>query len=89
MAKNLQADSYGLVFGINMFMSLLLQTILTVVVVEVLQLSPHTQVTTHTHTHLPAYIHTYTHTRTYILILTYTYIFLGFQKYTYIHIFKA
>lgn len=43
VAKNLREDSYGLVFGINMFMSLLLQTLLTVVVVQVLELSPHTQ----------------------------------------------
>ncbi|XP_076028355.1 thiamine transporter 1-like [Oratosquilla oratoria] len=36
VAKKLRADSYGLVFGINMFFSLLMQTILTVVVVDVL-----------------------------------------------------
>ncbi|XP_063868596.1 thiamine transporter 2-like [Scylla paramamosain] len=43
VAKNLREDSYGLVFGINMFMSLLLQSLLTLIVVQVLQLSPHTQ----------------------------------------------
>lgn len=32
VAKNIPADSYALVFGINTFMSLLLQTCLTIVV---------------------------------------------------------
>ncbi|XP_076039803.1 thiamine transporter 1-like [Oratosquilla oratoria] len=37
VARELRADSYGLVFGINMFLSLFLQTVLTVVVVDILQ----------------------------------------------------
>lgn len=32
VAKNIPADSYALVFGVNTFMSLLLQTCLTIVV---------------------------------------------------------
>lgn len=44
VAKGLREDSYGLVFGINMFMSLLIQSILTLVVVQVLQVDPQTQV---------------------------------------------
>ncbi|XP_050735543.1 thiamine transporter 1-like [Eriocheir sinensis] len=43
VAKGLREDSYGLVFGINMFLSLLIQSILTLVVVQVLQVEPHTQ----------------------------------------------
>ncbi|KAG0728020.1 Thiamine transporter 2 [Chionoecetes opilio] len=43
VAKHLRQDSYGLVFGINMFASLLLQSLLTIIVVQVLQLRPHTQ----------------------------------------------
>ncbi|MPC43054.1 Thiamine transporter 2 [Portunus trituberculatus] len=43
VAKSLREDSYGLVFGINMFMSLLLQSLLTLIVVQVLHLSVHTQ----------------------------------------------
>lgn len=38
VAKELRADSYGLVFGINMFVALFHQTILTAIVIEALQL---------------------------------------------------
>ncbi|XP_045584777.2 thiamine transporter 2 [Procambarus clarkii] len=43
VAKELKADSYGLVFGLNMFVSLLLQSILTFVVVETLETEPYMQ----------------------------------------------
>ncbi|KAG7172261.1 Thiamine transporter 1-like [Homarus americanus] len=43
VAKQLTADSYGLVFGINMFASLLLQSVLTFVVVETLEVESSTQ----------------------------------------------
>ncbi|XP_068239542.1 thiamine transporter 1-like [Palaemon carinicauda] len=38
VAKELRADSYGLVFGMNMFVALFLQTILTAIVIEALQI---------------------------------------------------
>ncbi|KAK3870342.1 hypothetical protein Pcinc_024420 [Petrolisthes cinctipes] len=40
VAKGLRADSYGLVFGINMTISLLLQSLLTLVVVQILEITP-------------------------------------------------
>lgn len=39
VAKGLKKKSYGLVFGINTFLALLLQTILTLVVVDKIGLS--------------------------------------------------
>ncbi|KAJ8870862.1 hypothetical protein PR048_027163 [Dryococelus australis] len=47
VAKNIREDSYGLIFGVNTFVALALQTVLTVLVAGKggLQLSPRTQVT--------------------------------------------
>ena len=46
MASRIQPDSYGLVFGVNTFMALFFQTILTLVVADDagLALPPRTQV---------------------------------------------
>lgn len=44
VAKQLRADSWGLVFGINMFMSLFIQSVLTLVVVQILEIDPQIQV---------------------------------------------
>lgn len=44
VAKELRADSYGLIFGINMFVALFLQSILTFVVVQVLEIGVKLQV---------------------------------------------
>ncbi|XP_014210232.1 thiamine transporter 2-like [Copidosoma floridanum] len=43
VAKHLSQDSYGLIFGINTFLALLIQTILTLVVITWLQVSITTQ----------------------------------------------
>ncbi|KAL7643529.1 UNVERIFIED_CONTAM: hypothetical protein RMT77_005511 [Armadillidium vulgare] len=40
VAKELRADCYGLVFGINMFLALLFQSILTFIVAEWLEIEP-------------------------------------------------
>jgi thiamine transporter 2/3 len=46
VAKEIRPDSYGLIFGVNVFFALFFQTILTVVVVEPagLGLPPRSQV---------------------------------------------
>jgi thiamine transporter 2/3 len=44
IAKKLSEDSYALIFGMNMFLALVLQSILTAVVLSWLQLPPHEQV---------------------------------------------
>ncbi|KAK7068803.1 hypothetical protein SK128_003851 [Halocaridina rubra] len=43
VAKELETDSYGLVFGINMFVALLIQSVLTAIVIQVLQIEPKLQ----------------------------------------------
>lgn len=43
VAKQLRVDSYGLVFGINMFVSLLIQSLVTLVIVQVLETGPRLQ----------------------------------------------
>ncbi|XP_042890342.1 thiamine transporter 1-like isoform X1 [Penaeus japonicus] len=43
VAKELRADSYGLIFGINMFAALFLQSILTFVVVQMLEIGERLQ----------------------------------------------
>ncbi len=40
VARNIKNDSYGLVFGVNTFLALLFQTLLTVIVVEYLEMEP-------------------------------------------------
>ncbi|BES97768.1 folic acid Hypothetical protein [Nesidiocoris tenuis] len=45
VAKNINPDSYGLIFGFTTFLALLMQTILTIVVIEYLALSPRDQFT--------------------------------------------
>ena len=44
IARQIKPDSCGLVFGVNTFMALALQSLLTVVVVELLMIPPKTQV---------------------------------------------
>lgn len=44
IAKHIHSESYALVFGINTFIALLAQTILTVVVIDYLELDIRTQV---------------------------------------------
>jgi hypothetical protein len=48
IAKHLNENSYGLIFGVNTFIALVLQSILTVIVVDerVLALDTRTQVST-------------------------------------------
>jgi thiamine transporter 2/3 len=48
VAKHLNENSYGLIFGVNTFMALVLQSVLTVIVVDerVLALDTRTQVST-------------------------------------------
>ena len=43
IARQIKSDSCGLVFGINTFLALAFQTILTLIVVEILQLNPQKQ----------------------------------------------
>ncbi|XP_068239536.1 thiamine transporter 1 [Palaemon carinicauda] len=43
VAKELRADSYGLIFGINMFIALFLQSLLTFIVVQLLEIEPRMQ----------------------------------------------
>ena len=44
IARQIKPDSCGLVFGVNTFMALALQSLLTLVVVELLMIPPKTQV---------------------------------------------
>jgi len=44
IAKELKEESFGLIFGMNMFISLVLQSILTAVVINWLQMPPREQV---------------------------------------------
>ncbi|CAL4091053.1 unnamed protein product, partial [Meganyctiphanes norvegica] len=43
VARELRAESYGLVFGINMFFGLLIQSILTIVIIDALEVEPQPQ----------------------------------------------
>ena len=43
IARQIKSDSCGLVFGVNTFLALAFQTILTLIVVEILQFNPQKQ----------------------------------------------